>query len=109
MNKKIANIARMLRTTGNVLNQNKDKWATLAVLATTVPGFLEMVEKIDPAMLESEKEISAPSVDKETIRENLEEERPRRREQVRDGGVAEPVVDVARAPLGRHEAVPSQH
>ena len=74
MNKKIANIARMLRTTGNVLNQNKDKWATLAVLATTVPGFLEMVEKIDPAMLESEKEISAPSVDKETIRENLEEE-----------------------------------
>ncbi|WP_320052757.1 hypothetical protein [uncultured Acetobacteroides sp.] len=74
MNKRIANIARMLRTTADVLNQNKDKWATLAVLATTVPGFLELVEKIDPAMLESEKEISAPSADKETIREGLEEE-----------------------------------
>lgn len=64
----------MLRTTGNVLSQNQEKWATLAVLASTVPGFLELVEKIDPAMLESEKEISAPSVDKESIRENLEEE-----------------------------------
>ena len=74
MNKRIANIARMLRTTGNVLSQNQEKWATLAVLAATVPGFLKMVEEIDPAMLESEKEISAPSVDKETIRENLEEE-----------------------------------
>ena len=74
MNKKIANIARMLRTTGDVLNQNQEKWATLAVLAATVPDFLKMVEKIDPAMLESEKEISASSVDKETIRENLEEE-----------------------------------
>lgn len=49
MNKRIANIARMLRTTGNVLSQNQEKWATLAVLAATVPGFLKMVEKIAPA------------------------------------------------------------
>jgi hypothetical protein len=74
MKKKIANIARMLRTTADVLNQNKDKWATLAVLASTVPSFLELVEKIDPAMLESEKEISASSADKEIIRKNLEED-----------------------------------
>lgn len=73
MQKKIANTVRMLKTTGNVLEQNKTKWDMIKILSTTVPSYMELIKKVDDAMLESERDTKASSMDKRIFRKELEE------------------------------------
>jgi hypothetical protein len=74
MQKKTANIVRMLKSTALVLEQNQPKWATSVVLSKSVPTYIAMVAKIPDAAVSADKTITGTTTTKNELRDELEEE-----------------------------------